>query len=124
MSEENMYVKDVIVNYGEGNCKDCLIEDVNKGCGGDFVWLRPVYTFNENEAAGCFLFSRSKTAVPHMCDLAKGAGGEFRYIRPVPVHDKKIRSVFLSENETGDGFTTNLNEGREGRSLYLCWYYA
>ncbi|RYP25855.1 hypothetical protein DL767_008246 [Monosporascus sp. MG133] len=104
-------------------------EDINKGYGGQYVYLRPQYTSNRNEAA-CG-FSLYTTYVEDLCanDISKGDGHDlYRYINVYHKLDNEgtrvIGSVYLREERMGDGQTDDLNKDRGGRDLYLCWKYA
>jgi len=119
-----LYVKRIDVEYCE-QCPDyCLREDINKGYGGDYVWLRPIYTYNSSEGANSFHVEiYDHKHYDKIEDLARGAGGAYRYL--VPSHSgnccDKIRDVWLSDFQNGRGFTKDINEGRGGRYLYLNW---
>ncbi|KAI1390597.1 uncharacterized protein F4822DRAFT_426445 [Hypoxylon trugodes] len=104
-------------------------EDINKGFGGEYVYLRPHYTSNRDEAA-CG-FSLYTTYVEDLCatSISKGDGRDLhRYINVYHKLDNEktrvVRSVYLREKKMGDAQTDDLNRGRKGRYLYLCWKYA
>ncbi|KAK0186213.1 hypothetical protein F5146DRAFT_1069856 [Armillaria mellea] len=128
-----LYVQSVEVVYGDssGSLGD---QDINKGFGGQYVYLVPKYTPNRSEAARAFSFHT--TDVEDMCadDLSKGDGlALFRYLHAHyrPNDDDwrpPIRNVWLTEEKTPsrdeNGRTDDLNKDRGGRFLFLCWAYS
>ncbi len=119
-----LFVKRIDVEYCEHCPEYCLREDINKGFGGDYVWLRPIYTYNSSEAANCFHVEIYDHQRYHsMGDLARGSGGAYRYLVQANSGNcsDKIRDVWLSDFQNGRGFTKDINEGRGGRYLYLNW---
>lgn len=63
-------------------------------------------------------------------DLAKGAKGKYRYLVPIKQSGKGlITEVMLYRSNsavddfgpTYSGHTIDINEGRKGGYLYLCW---
>ncbi|KAL4067473.1 hypothetical protein V8B97DRAFT_1918959 [Scleroderma yunnanense] len=121
------YVRTVEVVYGDSS-GSLGEEDINKGFGGQYVYLKPKYTFSRNDAARGFSFHT--TYVEDLCanDLSKGDGKDlYRYIHAHyrPNGDgRPIGQVYLSTIEDGDGHTADLNRDRGGRYLYLCWKYT
>jgi hypothetical protein len=62
-------------------------------------------------------------------DLAKGAKGDFRYLIPIKERDEKLITTAVLYR-SGDapnlgsiysGHTIDINKGRKGDFLYLCW---
>ena len=99
-------------------------EGINKGHGGDWVYIKPLYTHVEAEAATGFQITITDKPIPQMKNIARGAGGLFRYIEPQYIKDdQKIIDIHF-RTQTGLGFgvcTTNINYRRGGRELFLCW---
>ncbi|KAH0604005.1 uncharacterized protein H6S33_007036 [Morchella sextelata] len=122
------YVCGIDVVYGDSsNAIDG--EDINKGFGGQYVYLVPRYTTHRNKAASGF--SLYTSYIEDWCanDISKGDGLEtFRYINThYYLNNSNMRvvgSVYLREKEMGDGNTDDLNKDRGGRYLFLCWKYA
>eukprot|EP01040_Poterioochromonas_malhamensis_P007445 gene7445-8030_t len=109
--------------------------DINRGYGGNYVWLEAVWTAEVNQAATAFQFVKQGDADPNRPneDLARGAGGSYRYLIPLiqPGFDKRIVEVKLFRSSDVirdfpgfDGHTTDINEGRKGDYLYLGWKFA
>ncbi|CAG2111498.1 unnamed protein product [Medioppia subpectinata] len=117
------------VNYGQYNNHSCLLEDINAGFKGEFVYLRPEYTPIYTQAATGFhvvtadgpLYDKND---PAHWDLAKGTGGKYRYIVTEYSGHRKVNNVWLSEQAQGERHTSDINSGRGGRYLYLCWNFA
>ncbi|CAG2165231.1 unnamed protein product [Oppiella nova] len=123
-----MFVKSIGVNIGQYNNQGCLPQDINKGFKGEYVWLRPEYTTNKRKAATGFHIMISGERLydandVHHRDLAIGAGGQYRYLIAEYNGPNKITTVWLSEDKQGCGSTGDINAGRGGRYLYLCWSY-
>ncbi|KAI9327976.1 hypothetical protein BDR26DRAFT_874636, partial [Obelidium mucronatum] len=124
--------------------------DINQGFGGKYVHICLNRTSNPALAITGFTFHREPAAnipLPTSSeqDLAKGAGGDYRYLRAVKQRTgegevqgkgaaaaRKVKDVWLwrtkDENDlppSAMGFdrTTDINEGRGGDYLYLCWTY-
>ncbi len=118
-----LFVKRIDVEYCELCPEYYLREDINKGYGGDYVWLRPIYTYKSSEAVNYFhveIYNHQRYET--IGDLARGAGGAYRYL--VPSNSgcgDKIRDVWLSDLQNGRGFTKDINKGRGGRYLFLNW---
>ncbi|EUC58377.1 hypothetical protein RSOL_250110 [Rhizoctonia solani AG-3 Rhs1AP] len=121
------YVAGLSVRYGD---KDGTIdgEDINKGFGGLYVYLTEYRTASRAGAARGFELAMSSTedSSASANDISKGDGLQyFRYIKTIysPTGANcPVRSVHLRESFDGfDGHTEDLNKGRGGRFLYLCW---
>jgi len=120
-----LYISGLHVTYtwGDANVpQGHLAEDINKGFGGAYVWLEPIYTDNADEAASGFHFWHQSTKDEDYDDLAKGAGGDWRYIKSLHDGEGKVTGVHLTEDNTKyEHCTEDLNRKRGGRYLYLCW---
>ncbi|KAA8651011.1 hypothetical protein EYZ11_010971 [Aspergillus tanneri] len=141
--QENRFLKDIKVQYGDnefsepqdaiklvGNAK----ADVNKGFGGKYVWLVPVWTNKVSEACSNVGIVIQKDVVEGHDDLAAGAGGKFRFLFP-QVQDNnsnKITDIQLYRSSDGltadalskmgfQGMSDDINKGRKGDYLYLLW---
>ena len=103
--------------------------DINKGKGGDFVYLEPVYTTNPKDAANEIHLEITGSSRSGKVDLAKGAGGKYRYLYITNRGNtcSKITHVTLWEGrlsavpEGWDGKTIDLNKGRGGRDIAVVW---
>jgi hypothetical protein len=109
-----------------------LSADLNKGFGGNFTYLRVVWTSDASEAAKGFIVTCTPRASSEMLggavDFVDGRKGGFRYVvrfdppneerRVVGVH--LVRStearVSLSQNQVS---SNDLNHGRGGDFLYI-----
>lgn len=108
-----------------------LIPNVTFSSSSSFVWLKPVYTYNVEEAASRFDLIIQGSGVPGWPDLAKGAGGQFRFLRAVNDHmsSTKITELALLRGGYVDsvslwgfsGKTEDINGSRKGDFLYLMW---
>ena len=109
-----------------------LEEDVNKGFGGKYVYIKPIFTKDKSTASSGFnlVITDSENNNPVAKDVSKGAGdlgaGQFRYI--IPRYDDnvhKVKEIKLVESLNNDfnSCTQDINKGRGGRELYLCWRY-
>jgi len=123
-----VYVSNLDVDYtyypdAEPPSAEHLDEDINKGFGGAYTWLRPVVTTNRQEAASGFEFWRQRRPAIGFLDLAKDTKGDYRYITALTEGGAAVTKVWLQENRPGNGdlCTINLNIRRGGRRLYLCW---
>jgi len=136
-SDNGYYVADIEVNNTGGPAPPpgYLSEDINKGFGGEYVWLKPIRTNDSSRAASAFRFYKTPTRNDDYDDLAKGTGGEYRYLERVQdgkqyitsielISIEKLTAGILQEYFGRDGWTSNLNEGRGGRVLYLGWNTA
>jgi len=119
---ELTYIAGFAVTYGGETAPDGhLPENINEGYGGSTVWLAPLTTNNRAQAARGFKFWRQYIfGAKNIPNLSKGAGGPFRYIKALYKGDHVVTSVYLSEHR-GNQCTTDINKGRKGRYLYLCW---
>ena len=129
-----VYVRgiDVISQDKRGAPAGYLKEDVNKGFGGKYVYIKPIFTEDKLSGSSGFnlVITNNENNNPVAKDLSKGAGdlgaGQFRYI--VPRYDddsRKVTEIKLVENLNNDfnSCTSDINKGRGGRELYLCWRY-
>ncbi|KAH8149536.1 uncharacterized protein LAJ45_06164 [Morchella importuna] len=122
------YISSVEVVYGDGS-EAIDKQDINKGFGGEYVYLVPRYTTDRSKAASGFSVHTSFIEDLEANDISKGDGSTlYRYIHThYYLNNSDMRvvsSVHLREEEMGDGNTGNLNKDRGGRFLYLCWKYA
>ncbi|PPQ65109.1 hypothetical protein CVT24_003070 [Panaeolus cyanescens] len=120
------YIKSLRVVYGD-NRKAVSGEDINKGFGGEYSYLVPVYTENPSEAATAFSITITSMEELNADDLCKGDGKHERFVY-LNAHyslsnGPPIKRLSLSEKEEGIGYTIDLNKGRGGRFLYLNWWY-
>lgn len=114
--------------YDNGN-------DINKGMGGPFLWFVVERTNKLSEALTGFTFVRSGSREPGRSsydDLAQGCGGDFRYLIPERTPGCKAINPYtvtlwrsphtdqLPRQRKYDN-TPDLNAGRGGDYLYLCW---
>ncbi|KAL2151252.1 hypothetical protein VTH82DRAFT_6350 [Thermothelomyces myriococcoides] len=83
------FIKYMDVEYtdGEAGAPDDHIRevsgksaDINQGMKGKYVWLKPVWTFDSDEAATGFEIRIQDWHMEGWKDLAKGAGGSYRYV--------------------------------------------
>ena len=93
------------------------------------MYLKPLYkaieNFEEEHAATDFKVTIVDNHIPGLKDLAKGAGGKYRYIEKVNRlgEGQKVTAIHIRK-KTGIGSgacTSDINEGRGGLFLYLCW---
>ncbi|KIM22137.1 hypothetical protein M408DRAFT_57426, partial [Serendipita vermifera MAFF 305830] len=110
--------------------------DINKNCGGEYVWIVPVTTDAGN--AGCTRFDVEirDSVMDGYDDLAKGAGGDYRYLIPRIdcLNNHKIIEIRLMRSSSSvqhppegySGMSNNINQGREnkGDHLYVVWKTA
>ena len=129
-----MYVSgiDVVNQDDRGAPEGYLEEDVNKGFGGKYVYIKPVFTDDILLGSSGFklIISENENNNPIAKDLSIGAGdlgaGRFRYIVPrFNDGDRKVTEIKLVEDLNNDfnSCTQDINKGRGGRELYLCWKY-
>ncbi|KAF3904554.1 hypothetical protein ABW21_db0202022 [Orbilia brochopaga] len=122
------YIKTVSVVYGS-RPGDADPHDVNQGMGGEYTWIVPEYTSKRSEAASGFQVEITKVKDLHAPDLSKGDGREyFRYLHAFYTFGgiAAITRVWLSTTKgtnEGHGRTEDINKGRGGNFLYLCWEY-
>jgi len=128
MECQQAYVSSLAVDYtwypdAEPPSAEHLNEDINQGFGSAYVWLRPVLTTDQSEAASGFEFLRQRNPAIGFQDLARGAKGDYRYIKALTEGGAAVTKVWLQEAHPADEdtCTINLNTGRGGRNLYLCW---
>ncbi|KAJ8091245.1 hypothetical protein PM082_004221 [Marasmius tenuissimus] len=116
------YIKTVSIKYGyKFRC-----QDINRGMGGKYSYITPEYTNKRSEAASAFLVEITKIKDLHAADLSKGDGQPYsRYLHAFYTFggSAAIAKVWLSTTTEGDGRTEDINQGRGGGSLYLCWEY-
>ncbi|KAK7032625.1 hypothetical protein VNI00_012888 [Paramarasmius palmivorus] len=106
--------------------------DINKGFGGEFVYLIPSYTDDASKAATSFKIVIQGTTDPLRKDMAKGAGGDYRYVIPVQGPQAKVTEAQLIRSESAlqhppsgySGITSDINKGRQGDFLYIIWKTA
>ncbi|KAJ3278975.1 hypothetical protein HDU79_001035 [Rhizoclosmatium sp. JEL0117] len=131
-SNNGRYLKDIIVHHViHKNAIEEMDEwsnDINKGFGGAYVSLEPIWTSKAWEACSGIRFWKSKNGQSGYTDMAKGTGGEYRYIEVTRSPGPKIVEVRLWRTSRGSKpsvlgykYCDNLNEGRGGDDLYVCW---
>ncbi|KAK1230040.1 hypothetical protein PQX77_006856 [Marasmius sp. AFHP31] len=130
------YIKTVSITYGY----KFRSQDITRGMGGSqslaipyhphrhripgkHSYIKPEYTNNRSEAASAFIVETTKIEDLHAADLSKEP--YFRYLHAFYTYggSAAIAKVWLSTTTEGDGRTEDINRGRGGRSLYLCWEY-
>lgn len=108
--------------------------DINRGFGGKFIYLQPLWTKHSAAAVGD-ISVRTSGSFPQwakkrgLTDLAKGAGGDFRFldVKHGAGFESGITEITLWEKRLyaiphgWDGMTQDINKGRGGRFLYLVW---
>jgi len=121
-----IYLDSIQVNHG-------LSRDMNKGFGGDNVWLVPVWTKKPSEGVTSIEVIAQKEKIKGYADVANGARGDFRYLKMVrdPSSRKKITQIklFRTDREnskpTASGYSFyggDIKKYRKGYYyLYLCW---
>jgi len=90
----------------------------------------------QNEAATSFQVAIQRRRDQNLMDLAAGAWGSYRYLIRMfdPIQQTRIQRVGLLRGPKANGdiiskksdygwdkCTSNINEGRNGDYLYLCW---
>ncbi|PHH64511.1 hypothetical protein CDD81_4290 [Ophiocordyceps australis] len=107
--------------------------DINYYAGGKYVWLIPEYTTRREEACTLFEVVIRDNHDPGLVDLAAGAGGQYRYLTcRRDENEEKIRRLALyrgpqfialkdAEKKEIDGWSTDINEGRNLDFLHLVW---
>lgn len=121
-----------IVGINSYSCLFCnppaeyLFEDTNQGHFGRYVYVKPRYEESSTGIAG-FEFHQYESSWDGGSrvtgDLAEGtASGNYRYLVPVGSRpaETAVNRVWWSETQS-ENCTSNINEGRGGRTLYLCW---
>lgn len=121
-----------------GQDKDVVTQnwgDINRGFGGDHVYLELSWTEDPNQAADKVKLILSNNWLEWVSergqtDMARGSGGKYRFLDVWHRREgckEKIIDVVLWEGELGrvpDGWTDmtiDLNRGRRGRYLYIVW---
>ena len=97
----------------------------------NYIYIKPVYSSDTSAAASGFdvVIKNSEENNSLAKDVSKGAGdlgaGKYRYIIPqYTLGSPKVKSIVIVENLSEEGSCTqDINKGRGGRSLYLCWQY-
>ena len=120
------YVKGIEVEWKDdkGASTGYINEDINKGMGGKHVYITAKWSDNKDEAANSFEFLKTPDKIDEYKDLAKGAGGDYRYLVPkLSSATQKITGIFLTEIRQ-QNCTADINGGRGGRDLFLCWTKA
>ena len=111
--------------------------DINRGYGGQYVFLEPVWTADISQGADNIEVKLSDS-FPTWAkdrgqeDMAKGAGGAYRLLDIWHCKDvkEKIVEVVLWGGQLHrvpdgwTGMTGDLNKGRKGRYLYIVWKTA
>ncbi|PLB45808.1 hypothetical protein P170DRAFT_512430 [Aspergillus steynii IBT 23096] len=141
------YLSDVTVMYADNEyaAPDEAIpeiqgktSDINAGYGGRFVWLKPDWTPDKQNAISNLSFTKSNSELRNYNDITVrvSAKDAYRYIVPERGGESKITKVALfrtSENLSSDQilarikergfyhFSSDLNQGRGGDYLYLLW---
>ena len=121
------YVKDIEVAYRDdkGAPSGFIDDNINKGFNGTFVYIRPTWTDDKFQAATSFEFKKTGDEDNSYKNIAKGAGGEYRYLIPqTNAGGQPINTIWLTENKSDAVCADELNAGRGGRDLYLCWEAA
>ena len=129
--ETKLYVSDIDVSVQvfSGAPSGFISKDINKGfhslLHNWYTYIGPVLTTRSSMAASSFELLIRDDAVTGLKDLANRMGGKYRYLRKLSdPNSPKIKVIRLVENKSifnFDGCTGNINEGRGGRSLFLCW---
>ncbi|KAF4540659.1 uncharacterized protein LTHEOB_601 [Lasiodiplodia theobromae] len=123
------YIKSISIQYGDNIPGREPHEDLNKGMGGEYVYIVPEYTTNRYEAASKFAVEVTRNYDLYAADVSRGDGKEyFRYLCTAYACDtpEAITRVWLSRKKDtveGDGRTTDINWSRGGDYLYLCWEF-
>ncbi|KAJ3557903.1 hypothetical protein NM688_g1217 [Phlebia brevispora] len=130
------YISDIKVVYdsepsgavqeinGQGN-------NINKGQGGKYVYLVPVYTTRAADACNSFRLVVQDSEDSAHIDLARGVGRAYRYLLPLSdmKNEDKITSLVLLRSSSAvssppsgySGITGDVNKDRGGDFLYLVW---
>ena len=130
--DPKLYVSDinVAVQMLSGAPDGYIDSDINEGLHSLFhnwyAYIGPTFTAIGTEAATSFRLLIQDNSISGLKDLADGMGGKYRYLEKVSEPNKqKIISIHLTDSNTNtgyDGCTENINEGRGGKDLFLCWY--
>ena len=96
--------------------------------GGKYTWLIPVFTDRKEEAATSFSVTITNdwpAKISKDRDLVRGSKGPSRYLTPHKSSNKPAitglsfwRPIFSTSYSS---CTSDINEGRGGDFLYLCW---
>ncbi|KZW01229.1 hypothetical protein EXIGLDRAFT_745215 [Exidia glandulosa HHB12029] len=106
--------------------------DMNYQFGGDFVWLKPVYSSDPNGAVTGWDLQITNKGIPWAQDLAAGTGGDNRYIFPTYGGSNRITRLALYRLGAApsripppgyDAMSDDINKGRGKTFLYLVWKY-
>lgn len=126
--DKHVNYNDFVQLHGHEFDRNNNFNDINKGFGGKFVYLKPEWTTNGQDAVDNVQIIIQGSSLPGFDDLAKGAGGDFRYaLTQNRGATEKISEIVLWEGElfsTPVGWnarTIDINRGRGGRFLYLVW---
>lgn len=96
---------------------------------GEYSYIVEEYNYRRSEAASAFGVEITRINDFHAADISKGDGKTFyRYLHAFYTYGGlgAVVRVWLSRIEDtteGDGRTDDLNRGRKGDYLYLCWEY-
>merc|ERR1712141_621752 len=61
-----VYVHDFDVHYGGSSPPyRYLNQDINKGFGGEYVWIKPIWTSSRGRAASGFVFVKTSSSQPY-----------------------------------------------------------
>ncbi|RGP81410.1 hypothetical protein FLONG3_555 [Fusarium longipes] len=131
------FISKIEVSYSADQPSDCVSEifgrsaDINKGQGGEYVWLKVHYATKPIDLVSNIWFERCDRKIEGLDDLAKGAGGQYRYlhIKNDMSQPRYVTEVALFRDDSRhdgvpegwDGMTTDINAGRKGDFLYLLW---
>eukprot|EP01084_Bolivina_argentea_P310247 536815_1 len=135
-----LYLTDITVEYKDNQASypeyitevDKGSNDINKDFKGKFVYLATKWGSAENAIShiGFIRNDKKQTGANLRGDLAKGAGGQFRYItlgRDKQTAITKIqfwRTTHKNSKPSKEGWrhwSDDLNSGRKGDHLYLCY---
>lgn len=137
-------LKDIDVVYSDdavGGPSDLIQEargqsaDINKGQGGKYVWLRPIWTDDVSQGITGIEFVRQAEHNDDYKDLAKGAGGDYRYLKLLKDAQSKRRITEVGlwrspKDSNGNRYpptdrfcfrTEDINAGRGGDYLFLAY---
>lgn len=130
------YLKNLIVRTGDTEVTDPALladgkfGDLNKGQRGCWSYLEPIWTTDRNAAVSHIQVYIGGKKSGKGQDYAKGcsSGHGYRYVtvsKEFGTDCKKITDVVLVENKLlGWQHTSNLNEKRGGRNLYIAYRWA
>ena len=106
--------------------------NINQDFNGNINYIKPTWTNNKTEAATSFNLLITYISNTNYTDITKGAGiqddhiHDYRYlIAQFDNNDEaKITNITLEEkrlSNAGWSCTGNLNKGRGGNDLFMCW---